>query len=109
MVALESTFVADEAGDLDATFELRLDDATFTVEVDRGHLHLVRGPARRSAATITTDPSTLRAVVFGDTPFDEAGIGIDGDRSAARRLLHLFRRPTPVPPPSAGATPADRS
>src|SRR6185295_4004935 len=30
MVALESTFVADEAGDLDATFELRLDDATFT-------------------------------------------------------------------------------
>lgn len=93
MVALESTFRASEAAELQATYELRFGDERFAVEVDRGTISITRASPRRPDATIATDPATLRAVVFGDRPFADAPMEIAGDKRVAKTFFRLFARP----------------
>lgn len=96
LVALESTFVATAAPDA-ATWELRLGEQAFAVEVTAGAIHVARGAPRRADATIVTDAATLRAVLFGDKPLALADVGIGGDRQIARAFFRMFARPTLAP------------
>ena len=94
MVALEATFTPDVTGDMDATVELRLGPATYEVTLVDGTMTIRREIARKPDAVITTDPKTLRAVVFGDRKLAGAPVEIVGDKAMARKFLRLFRRPT---------------
>jgi len=93
MVALEATFLAKAALEIEATIELRLGEARFEVVVDRGALDIRRGAARRPDAVIETDAATLRSVVFGDRPLANAAVEIHGDTRVAKSFLRLFARP----------------
>ena len=93
MVALEATFSPREAGDLRATYELRVGDARFTVDVRDGTIAVARGTSRRPDAVIETDARTLRATVFGDRKLADAGVEMRGDQRLARAFFRLFARP----------------
>jgi DNA-binding HxlR family transcriptional regulator len=93
MVALEVTFVPANAGELCASYELRLGEERFSVDVDRGAIVIGRGSPRRPDAVIETDPATLRAVVFGDRKLAGAPVEIRGDARLGRAFFRLFARP----------------
>ena len=93
MLALEATFVPDLAKDLSASYELRLGEDQFSVDVEGGTITVARGHERRAVATIETDPETLRAVVFGDQKLTDAAIEIRGDTRLGRVFFRLFARP----------------
>jgi DNA-binding HxlR family transcriptional regulator len=93
MVALEATFVPDSAATLRASYELRLGEERFSVEVDRGTIAIARGTPRGADAVIETDPATLRALAFGDRKLDGAPVELRGDARLARQFFRLFARP----------------
>ena len=93
MVALEATFVPENAAELRASYELRLREERFAVEVDRGRLTITRGSPRRPDAVIETDAGTLRGLVFGDLKVGSAPVEIQGDARLARKLFRLFALP----------------
>ena len=94
LVALEATFDASAAGDLRASYELRLDEQCFSVGVEQGRMGVVRGAPRDAECVIETDPATLRAVVFGDRRLSAAPIELRGDQRLGRAFFRLFRRPS---------------
>jgi DNA-binding HxlR family transcriptional regulator len=93
MLALESTFVPDNAADLRAAYELRLGEERFSIGVADGTITITRGSPRSPDAAIETDPATLRAVVFGDRKLAGAPVAIRGDARLARTFFRLFARP----------------
>jgi DNA-binding HxlR family transcriptional regulator/putative sterol carrier protein len=93
LVALEATFAAREAAELCATYEVRLDEHRFAIEIEGGTIAIARGTPRKPDAVIETDPATLRAVVFGDQKLSDAPVVIRGDKRLARTFFRLFSRP----------------
>jgi DNA-binding HxlR family transcriptional regulator len=97
MIALKSTFDAGAAGDLDATYELRLADQVFRVRVAGGELELERGEAAEADATIVSDPWPLGGMLWQDYALEDAeragDAKVEGDRRAAARFLTLFPLP----------------
>lgn len=98
MLALKTTFTPDRAG-LTARIELRLDHDTFTADITDRALHLNRGPTSEPTAQLSTDPSTLRALVFAGRSLDHAltdgHATLDGDHDTTARFLGCFPRPAP--------------
>lgn len=93
MAALEATFEPDRAPELHASYELRLGEERFSVDIGRETIAITRGTPRRPDAIIDTDPATLRALVFGDLPLDGAPVELRGDNGLARTFFQLFARP----------------
>jgi DNA-binding HxlR family transcriptional regulator len=93
MIALEATFVPENAAKLRASYELKLGDERFSVDVDHGALAIARGSPRKPDAVIDTDPATLRALIFGDRKLAGAPVEIGGSARLARKFFHLFARP----------------
>jgi DNA-binding HxlR family transcriptional regulator len=93
LLALESTFVPQQAAGHSASYELRLGEERFAVAVSTEGITVQRGSARKPDATIETDPATLRAVVFGDRKLAGAAIVLSGDARLARSFFRLFARP----------------
>lgn len=93
MVALEATFVPEKAAELSASYELRLGEERFSVDVHRGTIAIARGSPRKPDAVIDTDPATLRALVFGDRKLSGAPVEIRGEARVARTFFRLFQRP----------------
>ena len=93
MLALEATFAPERAGELSASYELRLGDERFSVTVDRQTIAVTRGRPPRPDAVIETDPATLRAVAFGDRKLAGAPVELSGDIRLARAFFRLFLRP----------------
>jgi DNA-binding HxlR family transcriptional regulator len=108
VLALRSLFDAEAAGDLEATYELRIGEERFRVEIADGELDLGRGPASGPAASITVaEAPTLAAVLTGQLPLGDAlssgTIQIEGGKQSAKRFLGLF--PMPEPCACAGVEP----
>jgi DNA-binding HxlR family transcriptional regulator len=101
MLALKTLFDPAAAGDLDATFELRLGEQHFRARIGAGELDLVRGTAEAPDAVIETDSTTLATVLWHGYPLTDAlragDVRIDGSRPAVERFLRLFAQPTNVP------------
>jgi DNA-binding HxlR family transcriptional regulator len=97
MVALESTFDPTASARMRATYELRLGDDRFAIDIDHGTIEIARGRPRRPDAVIDAAPAILRAIVFGDRPLEGAPIELSGDKRAARAFFRLFSRPAPRP------------
>jgi DNA-binding HxlR family transcriptional regulator len=93
LVALEATFVPENASELRASYELRLGDERFSVDVEQGTLAITRGSPRKADAIIETDPVTLRALAFGDRKLAGAPVELRGDARLARKFFQLFARP----------------
>ena len=104
IIALKTTFDPHAAEGLRATYELRLGEERFRVQVADGRLELARGSADQPDATIETDSATLRSLVFGGCQLAESlrsgDLTIEGDRQAVTRFLRLFPRPEPAPAPA---------
>jgi DNA-binding HxlR family transcriptional regulator len=78
----------------DGTYELRVDDETYHVRSDRGHLKPAHGPAPNPGATITLTRATLAALASGEleVPSPRAArlIALAGDAAGAQRLLEAL-------------------
>jgi DNA-binding HxlR family transcriptional regulator len=108
VLALRSLFDPKPAGELDASYELRIGEESFHVEVTGGELDLGRGGAADPAATIAVaDAPALAAILAGQLPLDRAiasgAVQVDGSKQAAKRFLRLF--PMPEPCECAGVEP----
>jgi DNA-binding HxlR family transcriptional regulator len=100
VLALRSLFDAEAAGDLEATYELRIGEERFRVEIGGGELDLIRGAAADPAPSIAVpDAPTLAAVLTGELPLDDAlgsgAVQIEGGKQTAKRFLRLFPMPEP--------------
>jgi DNA-binding HxlR family transcriptional regulator len=97
VIALKSLFDPAGADGLDASYELRLGDQRFRIDVADGRLDVARGGAAAPDAIIETDPGTLATVLWHRRRLDEArragDVAIEGDRRAVARLLALFPLP----------------
>jgi DNA-binding HxlR family transcriptional regulator len=102
ILALGTFFDADAAGDLDARYELRIDDNAFHASIADGRIEIDRGPAENPVATVETGAVTFSSLVWNGRDLDDAiragELRIEGDRSAVDCLLGLFPKPQPVAP-----------
>jgi DNA-binding HxlR family transcriptional regulator len=98
VIALKSLFAAGAADGLSASYELRLGEQSFRIDVADGRIEAVRGSAEAPEATIETDPGTLASILWHGRKLEEArragDIAITGDRRAVTRFVGLF--PLPV-------------
>jgi DNA-binding HxlR family transcriptional regulator len=105
ILALRGRFDPGAARGLRASYELRLGEDRFRIEVADDEIHAARGEADRPDATIDTDADTLAAVLWGARSLAEAqrsgDLTIEGDVTAAKRFVLLF----PAPAPAAGTRP----
>ena len=100
VLALRSLFDPYRAGDLDATYGLRVGGESYAVAVADRELELARGEAESPAATLAfPDAPTTAAVLSGQLSLEDAAssgaLGIDGSKQAAKRFLRLFPMPEP--------------
>lgn len=93
MLALESTFVPERAAGLRATYELRLGEERFAVEIADDAIAITRGSPRKADAVLETDPATLRALAFGELKLAGAPLELRGEARLARAFFKLFARP----------------
>jgi DNA-binding HxlR family transcriptional regulator len=105
MVSFKTMFDPRAAGELEASYEIALDDQVFGLEVEDGSIRVYRGAPADPDARIETDVDTLGALVYEGGDLDEAlrsgDVELEGDRSAVGRLLDLFPLPEPAPKPEA--------
>ena len=98
VIALKTLFDPTAADGLTASYELRLGEQRFALDVADGRLGVQRGGAPAADATIETDPGTLATVLWHGRALDEArragDVAIEGDRRAVARLLRLFPLPS---------------
>jgi DNA-binding HxlR family transcriptional regulator len=101
VLALRSLFDPNAADGVEASYELRLGEERFSVDVAGDELGLKRGGVEDPAAAIETDAPTLAGLLTGQLPLEAAlesgAVVIAGSRREARRFLALF----PMPEPSA--------
>src|SRR5688572_10276593 len=62
VLALGTFFDVGAARDVDARYELRLDDSTFHVDIAAGEIAVDRGPAEDPVAIVETDATTFSSV-----------------------------------------------
>jgi DNA-binding HxlR family transcriptional regulator len=97
VIALKSLFAASAADGLSASYELRLGEQSFRIDVADGRIEAVRGSAEAPEATIETDPGTLASILWHGRKLEEArrsgDIAIAGDRKAVTRFVGLFGLP----------------
>jgi DNA-binding HxlR family transcriptional regulator len=106
MLALKTDFDPGQAEGLSASYELRLAEDTFHVEVSDGRIDVGRGPAKRPDARIESDPGTLTGLLWSGRELPEVlrveDIKIDGSTRAVERFLGLFPAPQPATPAGSG-------
>jgi DNA-binding HxlR family transcriptional regulator len=97
VIALKSLFAPAAADGTMASYELRLREQRFRLDVCDGRIEVARGSAPAPDATIETDPGTLASVLWHGRKVDEArragDLAVEGDRAAVTRLLALFPLP----------------
>jgi DNA-binding HxlR family transcriptional regulator len=103
VLALRVLFDPEAAGELRATYELRLDGETFRVRVAGGEIALERDGAESPDLVIEAGPETLGSVLTGGLSLTEAlesgDLRIEGTKREATRFLRLFPMPEPCPGP----------
>jgi DNA-binding HxlR family transcriptional regulator len=100
ILALRSLFDAEAAGEMTASYELRIGERRFRVELSAGELDLGRGsPDKPAAALAFADAPTFAAVLAGQLPLEEAlasgAARVEGSKQAVKRFLRLFPMPEP--------------
>jgi len=88
VLALKTLFDPAAAGELEASYELRLGEHVYRARVAGGRLDVARGAAEAPDATIAAEPGTLAAVLWHGRRAGD--LRVEGDRAAVRRFLGLF-------------------
>jgi putative sterol carrier protein len=105
ILALRSRFDPGAAHGLRASYELRLGEDRFRIEVADDEVQAARGDADQADATIDTDADTLAAVLWGGWPLVDAqrwgSLTIEGGHGGGKALRWLF----PAPEPATRASP----
>jgi DNA-binding HxlR family transcriptional regulator len=100
ILALNTFFDGDAAGDLDARYELRMGENVFDVRVADRRIEVDRGAADDPDAIIETDTATFSALIWDGRDLADAlrtgEIAIEGDHDAVTRFLALFPQPQPA-------------
>jgi DNA-binding HxlR family transcriptional regulator len=103
ILALRTQFDPDAAGDLSASYQLRLGDDSFSVRVGDGRLEAARGEPPRPDAAIHGAPRTFITLLAGRESLDEllrtGQLEVTGDRDRVERLLAAVSAPRPAPAP----------
>jgi DNA-binding HxlR family transcriptional regulator len=98
VIALKSLFAPGAGDGRAASYELRLGEQRFAIDVADGRIEIARGDAPAPDAIIETDPGTLASVLWHGRKLDEArragDVAIEGDRRSVTRFLALFPLPT---------------
>lgn len=98
VIALKTLFAPDAADGLSASYELRLGEQHFALQVAEGRIEVARGGAQAPDAVIETDPATLATILWHGRDLDEArrsgDMAVTGDQQAVTRLLELFPLPS---------------
>jgi DNA-binding HxlR family transcriptional regulator len=100
VLALRSLFDAEAAGDLEASYELRVGEDPYSVEVADGELSLSRGTAESPKVTLEfADAGLMAAVLTGELPLADAlesgATKLKGSKREAARFFRLFPMPEP--------------
>jgi len=100
VLALRSLFDPEGAGEMEATYELRIGEERFRVGIAGSELGLARGPAEDAGTTLSVpDAATLAAILTGQLSFEEArasgALEIEGAKQPVKRFLRLFPMPEP--------------
>jgi len=86
VIALKSLFAPSAADGLSASYELRLGEQHFRLDIADGEIEVARGSAPAPDATIETDAGTLATVLWHGRDLDEArrcgDVAITGDSEA---------------------------
>jgi DNA-binding HxlR family transcriptional regulator len=102
ILGLKATFDPARPPGPPATYEVRVGDDSFTLEIGDSSLDIRRGTEAEPAATLSTDRATLLAVLTGRRTVAAAlasgELRMTGSRQATRRLARLLRTP-PAPGP----------
>jgi DNA-binding HxlR family transcriptional regulator len=105
VLAMQTIFDPEAAGDLSVLLELRLDDVPFRAHVAGGSFEIVRGRAKQPDAIVQTRPPTLAALIFMGRDLGEAQqageIAIEGNEALVARFLRLFPMPERAAVPAA--------
>lgn len=95
--AMLTTFSPTHAGDLRATYRLRVDEDDFRASVADGQVDIAHGTVENPDAVIETDRVTLRNLVFAGARLADASnagtVLVQGDEQLAARFLSVFPRP----------------
>lgn len=95
-----SVFSPERAGDLDASYELRLQAGRFRVVIAGGDAEIAPGDMPDADVVITASAENLFAVVRGVRTLAEAeasgDLEVSGDRTKAERFFDLFPLPEPA-------------
>jgi DNA-binding HxlR family transcriptional regulator len=107
VLALKWRFSPERSGRLKATYDLRLAEDRFRIEVGDGRIEVHRTEADEADAVIETDPETLEALTFDGRRLGEAvragEVKIGGDTEAVERLLSVYAAPEALALTSAGS------
>jgi DNA-binding HxlR family transcriptional regulator len=100
VLALASLFDAEAAGNLEASYGLRIGEGDFAVEISAGEVELTRGVPTDPEATIAVpDAPTLAAILTAQLPLLDAlssgAAQLEGAKRSAKRFLGLFSMPEP--------------
>jgi hypothetical protein len=105
ILALRATFRPEAAGELRASYELRLGPVVVNASVDRGTLQAGEGPLAEPDLVIETQ-AAFRPLLAGELSPEDAiesgGVRLTGDPSLLRRFVEAFR----IPPLPGRAPPA---
>jgi DNA-binding HxlR family transcriptional regulator/putative sterol carrier protein len=100
VLALRTLFDPGAAKGLQASYELKLGEDRFRIDVSGDEIEIARGEADQADATIDTDPDTLTAVLWRGRPLADAqragDVRIEGDQAPVERFVSLFPMPEPV-------------
>ena len=106
VLALKTLFDPHAATKLQASYDLRIGEDRFWIDVSGGRIELARGSADQPDATIDTDLGALSAVIWGGRSLADAQrageMRIEGDEAAVQRLVGLFPMPEPAVAAAAG-------
>lgn len=101
IVSLRTLFSPERAGDLEASYELRLEGGAFRVDVAGGVAEIERGAPADPDVVLTASAPHLFAVVRGVRDLADAQesgeLEVEGDRALAQRFFELFPLPDPAP------------
>jgi DNA-binding HxlR family transcriptional regulator len=100
VLALRSLFDPAVADGFRASYELRIGEERFRVEITDGEVELNRGSAPDPVAILSvTDAASMAAILTGQLAFDAAlasgDLQVEGGKQAAKRFLRLFPMPEP--------------
>jgi DNA-binding HxlR family transcriptional regulator len=92
MLALKTLFDPGAAGDLRATYALRLDGQPFAARVGDGAIEVARGAPDAPDLVITGAPTTVAAALWHDAS-RASDLQLEGSKAAFTRFARLFPLP----------------